>query len=69
MITIAFHGQMLNESPFDASAAHPEYFKGKGYTNLFKLSPSATIKSTVVVLPQARRNHKVWLGIMAKEKS
>lgn len=35
VINIAVQGQMLNDSPFDASVAHPKYSKGKGPKVLF----------------------------------
>ena len=35
LVTLATQGQMLNDSPFDASIAHPKYAKGKGPKVLF----------------------------------
>ena len=35
LVTLATKGQMLNDSPFDASIAHPKYAKGKGPKVLF----------------------------------
>lgn len=35
LVTLATQGQMLNDSPFDASIAHPKYTKGKSPKVLF----------------------------------
>ena len=35
IFSIAAHGQMLNDTPFDATINHPKYLKGKGPAVLF----------------------------------
>jgi len=35
LLTIVAQGQMLNDSPFDASVRNPKYAKGKGPSILF----------------------------------